>query len=369
MSEIKPQLPVVAIVDSNTTRAAETVKILSQFSRATAFRDGTFALETLARQPCAVMVIDEMAPPVGGPALLRQIHATPGLQQIGTLMIVASGNTLAETTALAGGAHAVLARPFTPQALIQAVLALRNRAVEAKWQDLAPLPRDVLRKTVDAFNGMSDGLINGEPPDLAIVRQACTQLVSAVQNNDYRAILNGVRDHDNYSYVHSLRVATYLSVFGHSIGLRGDDLLTVATGGLVHDIGKMTIPLNILNKPGRLDPKEWVVMQSHVTRTASVLHHISHIPKGVIIIAEQHHEKLDGTGYPKKLKGADLNELARMASIVDVFGALTDRRVYKPPMAPEVALDIMIHEMSSGLDQKLLALFQQMLLDAVVEEA
>ena len=87
------------------------------------------------------------------------------------------------------------------------------------------------------------------------------------------------------------------------------------------------------------------------------------LPKGVVTIAEQHHEKLDGKGYPKGLKGKELNELARMASIVDIFGALTDRRVYKDPMPPEKALGIMT-EMKDELDQSLLGLFRGMLLDA-----
>ena len=91
------------------------------------------------------------------------------------------------------------------------------------------------------------------------------------------------------------------------------------------------------------------------------------IPKPVIIIAAQHHEKLDGSGYPHGLKGDDLNDLARMASIVDVLSALTDRRVYKPPMPAEKALSIMTDEMGHHLDQHFLSMFKAMLLDAVVD--
>lgn len=86
--------------------------------------------------------------------------------------------------------------------------------------------------------------------------------------------------------------------------------------------------------------------------------------QGIITIAEQHHEKLDGSGYPFGLAGNQLNRLARMASIIDVFSALTDRRVYKPPMPAEAALAVMVNDMSSHLDMKLLRLFRQMLLDA-----
>ena len=88
------------------------------------------------------------------------------------------------------------------------------------------------------------------------------------------------------------------------------------------------------------------------------------LPKGVSLIAGQHHEKLDGTGYPHGLKGDEINNLARMASIVDVFSALTDRRVYKPPMAPEEAFGLMSNQMVGHLDQGLLGQFREMLLAA-----
>lgn len=217
---------------------------------------------------------------------------------------------------------------------------------------------------MDAFNDISDHIDHGGPLDYAAVTEACAPLVSAVADHDFRAILDGVKNHDNYSYVHSLRVATLLSLFGYTIGLKGEDLLVLASGGLVHDIGKMSIPYEVLNKPGRLEPAEWEVMRGHVRRSVAYLTEHSHVPPAVITIAAQHHEKLDGSGYPHGLKGDQLNELARMASICDVFGALTDRRCYKAPMPPEEALRIMIEDMRGELDQHLLALFRDMLLDA-----
>ena len=161
-------------------------------------------------------------------------------------------------------------------------------------------------------------------------------------------------------------MATFLSLFGHTIGIKGDDLMMLSTGGLVHDIGKMSIPNEVLNKPGRLEGDEWATMQSHVSRTLAALENSSDIPHAVITVAAQHHEKLDGSGYPKGLKGKELNDLARMATIVDIFGALTDRRCYKDPMPPEKALDIMT-DMVGALDMQLLVLFREMLLDATSE--
>jgi len=365
MTSTPPRGPLaVALVDGDVARLRDASRVLMSFYRVAVFSNTNRAMEGLVAENAGVIVIDEMAPPKGGRILLAEIHRHPKLTGVPVIFTAAEAGEV-EAKALEMGADLFLRRPYKPRTLIRAVSGLSNRVVEARWDDLPQQHRDALRKTVDAFNGISDLIEHGETLDYASVNHACSPLVDAVTNHDYRTILDGVRDHDNYSYVHSLRVATFLSLFGQTIGLRGDDLLVLASGGLVHDIGKMSIPFDVLNKPGRLEGQEWEVMKSHVARTVAYLKDHAHVPHAVMTIAEQHHEKLDGSGYPHQVKGAALDELARMASIVDVFGALTDRRVYKPPMPPEKALGIMSREMGAELDQHLLGLFSEMLLDAV----
>ena len=195
------------------------------------------------------------------------------------------------------------------------------------------------------------------------LNDSCAPLVEAIQSNNYKEILKGIRNHDNYCYVHSLRVATLLALFGHTIGIRGDDLMILSTGGLIHDLGKMAIPHDILNKQGQLIGDEWDIMKSHVTKTEQFLSGNTEIPKGTLTIAHQHHERMDGSGYPECLEGDELNDLARMSAIVDVFSGLTDRRVYKDSMPPEDALERM-SKMRGKLDQHLFGMFREMLLDS-----
>lgn len=262
----------------------------------------------------------------------------------------------------------VLCKPFPAAALLRAVSQLHNIGVEARWTDIAPLQREALRSTVAMFNGIAEAVnqpANSVPPvPFQRIREGCRPLIEAVGNSDFKAILDGVRQHDDYTYAHSLRVATFLTVFAHGLGLRDDDLATITAGGLMHDIGKKHVPHRVLNKPGSLDPDEWRVMRSHVDHTLAALDEAVSLPRGARLIAAQHHEKLDGTGYPGGLARNQINELARMAAIADVFGALTDRRCYKPPMPAEKALSIM-GTMTHALDGHLLALFREMLLDLV----
>ncbi len=238
-----------------------------------------------------------------------------------------------------------------------------NLGVEADWEKIEPKQRQALKNTVTSFNNIAQLIEDGKPLPYGEVQESCAPLVDAISSDNYKDILRGVRSHDNYSYVHSLRVATFLGLFGNVLGIKGDDLTTLTTGGLLHDIGKISIPPGVLNKPGKLTDEEFSVMKSHVTFSVNHLDHSVDIPRGVLIIASQHHEKLDGSGYPHGLEGKELNQLARMASIIDIFGAITDRRVYKDPVPPERALEIMSN-MTNQLDQALLAVFREMLLDA-----
>jgi len=359
-SEVSSKV-LVAVIDANAEHRRQVAMALTSFYQVTDFANFDSALDGLSACPPCVVLLDEAATSrVGGNPLALLKTSLKGVPVIRTTTRPLSqlGSTIAD-------ADAWLGKPYRRSTLIKTISGLVNRKVEGHWKTLAPHYRESLQRTVDSFNSISDQIDKGEPLAYQEITAACTPLVDAISNHDFKVILDNVKDHDNYSYVHSLRVATLLSLFGHTIGLKGDDLSLLATGGLVHDIGKMSIPHEVLNKPGRLDDGELQVMRSHVPKTVDYLALSETLPKGVITIAAQHHEKLDGGGYPRGLKGAALNELARMASIVDIFSALTDRRVYKEPMAPEDALTLMSDKMGGEIDLGLLGLFKSMLLDAV----
>ncbi len=353
----------VCVIDGNPKHRADVVRALMSFYAVREFSDSVEAIEALEANPPAAIVIDEIAPPRGGLRAAGDIFKRKTLANVPLILTSGDPASTFFDEAAAFKPHACLPKPYLRSTLLNAISAGVNRGVESSWETMEPVQKSVLKQTVAMFNNISDMIDGGEALPYGDVKESCTPLVEAVTSNQFKGILSGVRGHDNYSYVHSLRVATFLSLFGHTIGIRGDTLLTLASGGLVHDVGKMSIPHDVLNKPGRLVGDEWATMQSHVARTLEFLQRNPNIPKGVMTIAAQHHEKLDGTGYPKGLKGGELNELARMASIVDVFGALTDRRVYKEPMSPEAALDIMAG-MRDALDMHLLIMFREMLLDA-----
>jgi putative nucleotidyltransferase with HDIG domain len=356
----------IAVADGNAGHRNTVAQAAQTFYDFTEYADSVRALAALRVVQPNVLLVGEELPPLGGFEMVRRLRLDDNMSKIPVIMVI---NREADAVvARQCGADAYLVKPYRLSALQSAIAGLVNAGVEKQWEVLPQVQRQALKGTVEIYNTISDVLEKGEPVSYAVVSDACAPLVEAVASHDFKAILNGVKDHDNYSYAHSMRVATLLTLFGNTIGLSADDQLLLASGGLLHDVGKMSIPHEVLNKPGRLTEDEFVVMKSHVTASSAHLRLNPDIPKGIITIAEQHHEKLDGTGYPHGLKGSELNTLARMASIVDVFSALTDRRVYKPAMPAEKALGIMTNEMGGNhLDNAFLGLFREMLLDAVGE--
>jgi len=363
MTDGQAQKPLVYIIGGNDEYREELSQSLATMYVVKVFKnaiEGQFACSVAL--PVA-LVIDEVVKPKGGANFIALVRGDERTRFLPVVFTVSKKNAEAVAEARSSGGVVVLGKPYRRSSLLQAMAQGVNIGVEAEWEKIEPTQRLALKNTVTSFNKIAQLIEAGEPLPYGEVQESCGPLVDAIASDSYKDILRGVRNHDNYSYVHSLRVATFLGLFGNVLGIKGDDLTTLTTAGLLHDIGKMSIPTGVLNKPGKLTDDEFSVMKTHVTFTIDHLDHSVDIPRGVVVIASQHHEKLDGTGYPNGLKGGRLNQLARMASIIDIFSAITDRRVYKDPVAPERALDIM-GNMTDQLDQQLLALFREMLLDA-----
>lgn len=145
---------------------------------------------------------------------------------------------------------------------------------------------------------------------------------------------------DAYTNGHSSRVAKYTAMFAERLGKSKDEVDEIYNIALLHDIGKISIPDNILNKPGRLTDEEYAVMKSHSSRGYSILKDIT-IDPSIALGAGYHHEKFDGTGYPSGLKGDEIPEVAQIIAVADTFDAMFSTRPYrkKLPLA-QVAAEI-----------------------------
>jgi len=153
----------------------------------------------------------------------------------------------------------------------------------------------------------------------------------------------------HFTFRHSVGVTDVASALGQAVGLNPERSQLLHRAALLHDLGKLRVPNSILDKPGKLDSSEWAVIQEHPALSRAILSRVSHFQE-LASIAGAHHEKLDGSGYPDRLRGDQLPLESRILAVADVYGALTEDRPYRSGFSPERALQIMQHEVPGKLD-------------------
>jgi putative nucleotidyltransferase with HDIG domain len=154
---------------------------------------------------------------------------------------------------------------------------------------------------------------------------------SVFRNVDAMVGLTRLKEHDPYTANHCINVCIIALAVAHADGIDQNTAEMLATATLLHDIGKTKIPLEILNKPGKFEPHEFEEMRKHTIYGRDVLYEMPGVTEEMMLIATQHHEMLNGKGYPDNLVGNNIHRFGQMTAIADVYDALTSARVYKPP--------------------------------------
>ena len=165
---------------------------------------------------------------------------------------------------------------------------------------------------------------------------------------------------DHYTFQHSRKVAYYAEALGKEAGLSSDLTEILREAALLHDIGKIGIREDILNKPGKLSEEEAAVMKSHVENAVNIIRHLPSLDYTIPTVLS-HHERYDGTGYPQRLKGEGIPLMGRILAIADSFDAMTSRRCYHAPLSLEEAINVLKEESGKQFDPKLTMIFIELL--------
>ncbi|MBP9679702.1 HD-GYP domain-containing protein [Aeromonas media] len=198
----------------------------------------------------------------------------------------------------------------------------------------------------------------GEPIDITPLAAVAEEMVDTMfTHGDAMLCLARIRAKDAYLMEHSMNVAILLANFGRYLGLERSVLKELTLGGLLHDVGKIMTPDEVLNKPGKLTDEEFGVMRQHVVHSYDILSNTAGITPTMLEVAANHHERLDGTGYPQRLKGDQLSLYTRMSGIVDVYDAVTADRVYKQGMQPTQAFRVLLKGINQHFDAELVTKF------------
>lgn len=261
--------------------------------------DGQEALTRAIRDPFDAVILDIVLPGLNGIDICQQLKRAPDTRLLPVVLLTAHGSRPTRLAGLEAGADDFFTKP--PD--------LREIAVR-------------LRVLTD-LKHFTDHLEDAE--------RLLTTLALTVEARDA------------YTAGHCARLARLAGSFGRALGLDATIIQHLRLGGLLHDIGKVTVPDQILNKPGALTPEEWTRIREHPLKGESLCEPL-HTLEPVRILIRSHHERWDGSGYPNGLAGKQIPLAAQILGLVDVWDALLTRRSYKPPLTPDEARVILQNE-------------------------
>jgi putative nucleotidyltransferase with HDIG domain len=264
------------------------------------------------------------------------------------IVAVDRGNHQATIQANGIGASAVLKRPLDISAL-KALLLRYFPADKAEPIFCREPNQGTLEETpggssimsaASALNGMFTALTSDRPLDIKKITQAGDEVIDAITDVGLAKWLDTVRQYHESTFQHCLIVTGVTTAFGQRNGMRRSDVLTLTITALLHDIGKVQVPVKILDKPASLTDEEFSIIQTHPAVGYDYLCTQDDMSAEIIDAVRHHHEYLDGSGYPDGLQGCEIRDLTRIITVCDTYGALIERRPYRVSKSSADALNI-----------------------------
>jgi HD-GYP domain-containing protein (c-di-GMP phosphodiesterase class II) len=230
--------------------------------------------------------------------------------------------------------------PQMPSAFMTPEAEIRRTPLlgDARAAEMRRATKMLERSKTEVINLFEDARL-GKAINTDKISSLVSQISKSV-NKDPSIILNVARlkSKDEYTYLHSVSVCALMINLGRRLGLDETVVQDLGLAGMLHDLGKMSIPDIILNKPGKLDDDEWTVVRSHPEKGHAILLQADCGTPTALDVCLHHHEKMDGTGYPFRIPGENISLAARMAAICDVYDAITSQRSYNKPLSGAMAL-------------------------------
>jgi len=317
VSVVDTAAPNVLIVDD----IPKNLKLLGAMLRPLGYHvlkadNGEAALEIMRKVDVDLVLLDVMMPGMDGFEVCRRVRNDPQLRLIPIILVTALDDSESKIKGIEAGADDFISKPPNKAELL------------ARTKSLIKLKR-----------------LNSS---LADIENVLFSLAKAVEAKDA------------YTQGHIERVSNLSMVLGRKLGLNEKELKALKYGGILHDIGKIGIPLGLLNKPGKLNREEWEVMKSHAHMGYQIGLPLKKNLGLALDVIRYHHEKMDGSGYPDNLKGEDIPVVARIVAVADMYDALITDRPYRKAKPREKACGILLKEAEAGkLDSEIV----QLLLD------
>jgi putative two-component system response regulator len=295
--------------------------------------DGVEALEIVRENALDLILLDAMMPIMDGFETARRLKADEETKIIPIVMVTDLSQVEYKVKALEAGVDDLLTKPVDKSEVRSRVSSLLK--VKAYNDHMRNYQREIEAELAIRTNQLKD---------------AFEKIKLSSLDTIYR-LSKAAEYKDEDTGAHIIRMSNYSAVIARKMGLTESAIESLLYAAPLHDIGKIGIPDKILLKQGKLDPEEWALMRQHPMMGAKILEKADTVfIKLGEIIALTHHEKWDGSGYPKGLKGKEIPLVGRIVAIADVFDALTSKRPYKQPFSIENALAIIREDTGSHFD-------------------
>jgi putative nucleotidyltransferase with HDIG domain len=263
------------------------------------------------------------------------------------VFICPANSRLAEVRAGALGATRILKRPVSASQILECL-------VDAPVRQAPSVTAGAV-----ALKSVFSALQENRPLAASELSGTAGEISSDIDSAGINNWLELVRQHHSGTYQHCLLVTGIATAFAKKLGFSTRDTTTITLAGLVHDIGKARIPTEILDKPGKLTAGEFTLIKMHPLYGHEFVSKSADLTDDVVDAVRHHHEYLNGSGYPDQIAGRQIRDVTRIVTIADIFGALLERRSYKPPMASKEAFAILTKMSAEGqLEEPLVAAFR-----------
>jgi putative nucleotidyltransferase with HDIG domain len=298
---------------------------------------------------------------------LRSVDNITAIKQIGhrlngvakRIFILDQESRLSTVQAYALGATAVLSNPVSRAELVTKLTD--KKLVDAAEGETPPDIQEAAAMGAACIASMFSSALHHKPVDLRGLKSSGRKIADSIAEAGLSHWLANVRQHHEGTYQHCLLVTGIAVDFGLSLGLSRTDLERLYLAAMLHDIGKAKIPLAILDKPGRLEPGERTLVETHPAAGYEALKNTAGVTPELLDAVLHHHEFLDGSGYPDALCSESIADLVRILTISDIFAALIEHRNYKATMPRPQAYQT-IQGMKGKLERPLVMAFKDVAL-------
>ncbi|GFZ86842.1 HD family phosphohydrolase [Compostibacillus humi] len=253
------------------------------------------------------------------------------------------------------------------------IILLEEKGITLKSEDVQDLEKDfinhskIINETVEDVRNIFGEIRETKKIPLNELRESIIPIVYEVSDSKYLLpLLSALQAKDDYTYRHNIAVGAIANLIGKWMGLDQQQLLQLTVAGLLHDVGKMLIPETILNKPGKLTYQEFIIMQKHTIYGYEILKETIGVTHRQALVALQHHERMDGSGYPMGIKGDKIDLFSRIVAVADVFHAMTSRRVYQDQFPFYKVVSEIERSMFDSLDPAISIVFIEKIMSALI---